>query len=202
MRVQKVEAAQQVVSRWSGGTTTQLAIAPAGALYGDRNFLWRLSSAVVELPKSDFTPLPDYARILMILRGTLKLTHDGGPEITLGELEQDRFDGGSHTVSWGQVVDFNLMLRKGSCDGRVTARVLAPGETCSSLWPSGDRKGTWFGYCSQGGVRIEGDSGDSWDLQAGEGLQADGEKGEEAQWRVTNLSQTERAVLVTAFIWY
>ena len=38
-----------VVSQWSGGTTTQLAIAPSGAQYGDRAFLWRLSSATVDL---------------------------------------------------------------------------------------------------------------------------------------------------------
>ena len=48
-----------VVSQWSGGTTTQLAIAPSGAQYGDRAFLWRLSSATVDLEESDFTPLPD-----------------------------------------------------------------------------------------------------------------------------------------------
>ena len=45
-----------VTTNWSGGTTTQLAIAPEGAVYGDRNFLWRLSSATVELDHSDFTP--------------------------------------------------------------------------------------------------------------------------------------------------
>ena len=30
-----------VTTRWSGGTTTQLAIAPEGAVYADRDFLWR-----------------------------------------------------------------------------------------------------------------------------------------------------------------
>ena len=38
-----------VTTTWSGGTTTQLAIAPEGAVYADREFLWRLSSAGVEL---------------------------------------------------------------------------------------------------------------------------------------------------------
>ena len=38
-----------VTTTWSGGTTTQLAIAPEGAVYADRDFLWRLSSAGVEL---------------------------------------------------------------------------------------------------------------------------------------------------------
>ena len=42
-------AADYRSSRWSGGTTTELAIAPAGADYGARDFLWRVSSATVEL---------------------------------------------------------------------------------------------------------------------------------------------------------
>ena len=36
-------------TNWSGGTTTQLSIAPEGAVYADRDFLWRRSSATVEL---------------------------------------------------------------------------------------------------------------------------------------------------------
>ena len=31
---------------------------PQGALYADRDFLWRLSSATVDLDESDFTPSP------------------------------------------------------------------------------------------------------------------------------------------------
>lgn len=67
------------ISQWSGGTTTQIAIAPQGALYADRDFLWRLSSATVDLDESDFTPLPDYHRLIAPLRGEMELTHDGGP---------------------------------------------------------------------------------------------------------------------------
>ena len=124
MNVIRIDAAAQTVSRWSGGTTTQLAIAPRGALYAERDFLWRVSSAVVELPESDFTPLPDYDRILMILEGNLTLSHDGGEEYALRPLEQTSFDGASRTFSQGQVTDFNLMMRKGLCTGRVEARVL------------------------------------------------------------------------------
>ena len=61
--------ADQVTTTWSGGTTTQLAIAPEGAVYADRDFLWRLSSAKVELEHSDFTPLPDYNRLISVLHG-------------------------------------------------------------------------------------------------------------------------------------
>ena len=48
-----------VVSSWSGGTTTQVGIAPAGAVYASRDFMWRVSSATVDLEVSDFTALPD-----------------------------------------------------------------------------------------------------------------------------------------------
>ena len=51
--------ADYLTTSWSGGTTTQLTIAPAGAVYADRDFLWRVSSATVELDESDFTALPD-----------------------------------------------------------------------------------------------------------------------------------------------
>ena len=38
-----------VSTSWSGGTTTQLAIAPEGAVYAERDFLWRLSSAYLQM---------------------------------------------------------------------------------------------------------------------------------------------------------
>ena len=62
---------EYVTTSWSGGTTTQLAISPEGAVYADRDFLWRLSSATVELERSDFTPLPDYNRFLAVLDGKI-----------------------------------------------------------------------------------------------------------------------------------
>ena len=65
--------AQYVTTAWSGGTTTQLAIAPEEAVYAERDFLWRLSSAQVELEHSDFTPLPDYNRLISVLNWSLKL---------------------------------------------------------------------------------------------------------------------------------
>ena len=133
MKIKKIGTDMQSVSRWSGGTTTQLGICPEDALYADREFLWRVSSAVVELPESDSTPLPDYDRILMILEGELSLSHDGGEEYTLRALEQTFFDGASRTFSRGQVTDFNLMMRKGRCSGRVEARSLRGDEWNDAL---------------------------------------------------------------------
>ena len=153
MKVTKIEAAAQAVSRWSGGTTTQLAICPPDAVYAERDFLWRLSSAVVELPESDFTPLPDYDRILMILDGQLSLSHDGEEEYTLRTLEQTFFDGASHTFSRGQVTDFNLMMRKGRCTGRVEARRLTTRDTWDDVLTV-DHDSHLF-YCVAGETAVE-----------------------------------------------
>ncbi|MBQ9420687.1 MAG: HutD family protein [Lachnospiraceae bacterium] len=112
------------VSTWSGGKTTELAIAPDGAVYADRDFLWRLSSATVDLDESDFTELPDYDRLITPLDGVMMLTHNGGEPIELNPGDVDGFDGAWHTHSIGRCTDFNLMLRKGQCDGQIT--VLMP----------------------------------------------------------------------------
>lgn len=105
------------VSSWSGGTTTQLAIEPENAEYKDRDFLWRVSSATVELEESVFTPLPDYERLIMTLEGEMELAHNGGDMLRLPRLKPHSFDGADKTVSRGKVIDFNLMMRKGQCEG-------------------------------------------------------------------------------------
>ena len=107
------------VSRWSGGTTTQIALFPPESSYAGRDFLWRVSSAVVEDGESAFTPLPDYDRHLMLLEGSLLLRHDGGEPLPLDPYQPHAFDGGAETVSVGRCRDFNLMLRKGKCRGGV-----------------------------------------------------------------------------------
>ena len=171
MKITKIDAAAQTISRWSGGTTTQLAIAPAGAVYAERDFLWRVSSAVVELPESDFTPLPDYDRILMILSGELALSHDGGEEYTLRALEQTSFDGASHTFSRGQVTDFNLMMRKGRCTGRVGVR--GPKIDCGYGEVLSNDYDTRLFYCVAG--KMKANIGAEWvELSAGDSLLLEG----------------------------
>ncbi len=106
------------ISEWSGGKTRELAIYPPKCRYADRDFIFRLSSATVELDESDFTSLPDYNRVLMVLKGSVVLSYDGKRSVHLNELEQDSFDGGWKTKSFGKITDYNLMVRKG-CDGKV-----------------------------------------------------------------------------------
>ena len=52
------------ISTWSGGQTTQLFLSPKEGSYPDRTFDFRLSTATVEVEKSDFTDLTGYHRIL------------------------------------------------------------------------------------------------------------------------------------------
>ncbi len=108
-------------SEWSGGRTTQIAIYPPEAEYAKRSFLWRVSSATVELEDSDFTPLPDYERLIATLAGEIALTHNGGAPMTLRPLEVHAFSGADATHSQGRCTDFNLMLRRGRVSGSMEA---------------------------------------------------------------------------------
>ena len=124
--MKKMTAARDyAVSAWSGGTTTQLAIFPPEAKYSDRDFLWRVSSATVELEESDFTALPDYDRLIATLRGEIVLTHNGGAPLTLRPFEVHAFSGADATHSVGRCTDFNLMLRRGRASGTMEALHLA-----------------------------------------------------------------------------
>lgn len=101
-----------LTSRWSGGKTTQLAIYPENCNYADQDFIWRISSATVDVPESDFTKLPDYKRILVILEGEMTLSYADGRQVNLKKFEQDAFDGGDSVKSFGKAKDFNLMYQK------------------------------------------------------------------------------------------
>ena len=102
------------ISSWTGGKTKQLAIFPERAEYLERNFIWRLSSATCEKEESDFSKLADFDRVLMVLEGDVVLAHQDVRVARLRELEQDSFDGGYHTKSFGKITDYNLILAKGN----------------------------------------------------------------------------------------
>lgn len=89
--------AQYITTAWSGGTTHSAGDCAEGAVYADRKFLWRLSSAQVELEHSDFTPLPDYDRLISVLKGELELKIGQGERGALEACTVRGFDGG---VRW------------------------------------------------------------------------------------------------------
>ena len=144
------------ISNWSGGKTIQLAIAPVGAEYADRDFLWRLSSATVNLYESDFTALPDYMRLIAPISGKMRLMHNGGKPVDILPYETHRFDGADNTHSRGCCTDFNLMLRKGVCDGCINA-VKGDAAENQVLCPVPGVE-TMLIYCTEGRISVS--SGD------------------------------------------
>ena len=159
MRIQILRQADYTVSAWSGGVTTQLAIWPPQAQYAARSFDWRVSSAVVEAEESVFTRLPDYARHLAILDGQLRLRHNGGSELTLHPFTPHVFDGADETRSCGTCTDFNLMLRKGVCCGRIRPIRTGAGQAACLQAGAEDcwEEQTAVIYCVRGGVTLTAD---------------------------------------------
>lgn len=115
-----VKRSEYETSIWSGGTTTQLLIYPEDALYRERNFKWRISSAKVEDEESVFTNLPCISRILIVIDGELSLAHEGRYNVTLKPFDQDSFMGDWGTKSFGKATDFNLMMNTG-CSGELSS---------------------------------------------------------------------------------
>lgn len=105
---------------WSGGITEEIYIYPPEADYQDRDFLYRISTAIVEAEQSVFTPLCDYTRYIAPLNGALSLSIGEEP-FQLKPFEVLKFDGGQVVTSRSQggLRDLNLMVRKGH-EGSMT----------------------------------------------------------------------------------
>lgn len=112
MKMLHLKQADFATNHWSGGTTTQLFIWPEDASYASREFQVRISSAVVELPESDFTPLPGVTRYITPLSSSFTLTHPGKAPVVMNPLDAPyRFSGEESTHCVGKATDFNLMLK-------------------------------------------------------------------------------------------
>jgi len=123
MEISIVQPDELLTTSWAGGTTTQLYIHPARASYADRNFDYRLSTATVQIEKSEFTQLPGFSRKLMVLEGNLQLNHENHHSILLNKFDQDAFEGDWNTTSVGFCTDFNLMTDR-KHQGTITAKTL------------------------------------------------------------------------------
>ena len=116
------------ISTWSGGQTTQLFLSPKEGSYPALTFDFRLSTATVEVEKSDFTDLSGYHRILMPLNASIRLNHLE-QEVVLNPFQSYFFDGGDPVSSQGTCQDFNLIY-KPSYQGHMSA--ISPHESVSS----------------------------------------------------------------------
>lgn len=112
---------------WSGGTTTELFIFPLAAVYQQRNFQFRLSTATVEADKSDFTTLPGVSRKLMVIAGKITLIHKDHYSIQMKKFDVAEFEGAWNTTSLGQCTDFNMMTT-GKVTGELSPVVIEKGQ--------------------------------------------------------------------------
>lgn len=147
---------------WDGGKTREIFIYPQESSYEEQNFIFRLSQATIEGEESHFTPLPDYNRTLMVLEGEVILSFEGTRVSRLSQWEQDQFDGGETTISFGKVEDYNLMVSKGNL-GMMEAIQLQK-ERCNVTIPKEFSDPAFDGltlglYCAQGYLLVASEEG-------------------------------------------
>jgi Uncharacterized protein conserved in bacteria len=128
MKLELTRKRELILSQWSGGTTTQLAIFPKDAGYLDRNFQFRLSTSEIAVEESVFTFLPGVSRVLLVLEGELRLHHPGRYAKVLRKFDTDTFMGDWQTRSLGRATDFNLMTT-GSIHGHLEGITLKKGSS-------------------------------------------------------------------------
>lgn len=109
--MQIIKQNQQQTTNWSGGTTTPLIIFPVDSDYASRDFLFRISTATVQTTTSTFTDLTGYQRIIMLLQGSLSITHNNEVTHHLKPLIPHFFDGAWKTTAIGKVTDFNVIFK-------------------------------------------------------------------------------------------
>ncbi|MCC7453932.1 MAG: HutD family protein [Crocinitomix sp.] len=150
MPIELIRKSQQNCATWSGGTTTQLFIYPRNETYSNLQFDFRISTATVEVETSTFTQLPGVRRTLMVLDGTMELSHQHHHTKQLQRFDLDEFMGDWQTNSIGKCTDLNLMCR-GTSTGQIFGHSLASNTTQTCTIPPNSMN---FLYCVSGELTI------------------------------------------------
>lgn len=104
---------KRIVSTWKGGKTIQLCIVPENASLQERNFDLRISSATIDLERSEFSDFRGYRRYLMKLEGDITLLIDD-KTIIIKRDEAFEFMGDEKVISISREPsrDFNVIIKK------------------------------------------------------------------------------------------
>lgn len=113
---------------WSGGIATELTTYPLGSSFSNRDFLWRLGFAKIDIDTSTFSILPGVKRYLMVTDGSMILSHKDRYSKELKPFSQDFFMGDWNTTTEGRCSVFNLMTRK-NYDGSLSHIEVLPHNT-------------------------------------------------------------------------
>lgn len=104
---------KRIVSTWKGGKTEELCIVPEDASLQERNFDIRISSATIDLERSEFSDFTGYRRYLMKLEGDIRLLIDD-KNIIIRDDEAFEFMGDEKVISLSKEPsrDFNVIIKK------------------------------------------------------------------------------------------
>jgi len=152
MNINVITSKEQITSKWSGGTTTQLFIYPKNKNYKNLDFSFRISTANIEVEKSEFTLLPNISRKLMILDGEIKIKHKDHHKKILTKFDIDEFDGSWETTSIGKCTDFNIMTKNNT---RSELSYLTINKTDTFNYESQKKAKFLFIYLYKGRIKID-----------------------------------------------
>ena len=98
-------------SSWAGGISKELYIFPDGSTLNNP-FNFRVSTATINPGEHNFTPFNSYKRLLILLKGSIKLEIDNN-EYSLNPMSHIFFSGDSITKSTTEEnsEDFNLIFK-------------------------------------------------------------------------------------------
>lgn len=123
----------RLVTPWKngGGTTAEIAIAPAAAGFDD--FDWRISLATIA-QSGGFSVFPGIDRTLALVEGAgVALQIDAAPLFNLDAAHPlTRFPGEATvhaTLTNGATTDFNVMTRRSSCSHRLDTLTFTGGHS-------------------------------------------------------------------------
>lgn len=116
MEVKIIKKEDVTISHWSGGDSRQYYIYPPESSYSERDFNIRISLASSTIDEeSEYTKLDNYIRYLVMLEGKSLVKHNGHYHIMMHPYEEiDVFDGGWESYGKGKMIDFNMMISKGT----------------------------------------------------------------------------------------
>ena len=116
MKWKIIDKEEFIVTKWTGGETAQLFIYPEDAVFSEKSFLWRVSSATFTSTESKFSDFTGYQRYILPLEGELALSHEGLYNRELDKYEVEYFDGAWTTFSKNSLDcrDYNFIVRNGN----------------------------------------------------------------------------------------
>ncbi len=116
MKIKIIRKEDFITTKWAGGETTQLTIYPEDAVFANRDFLFRISSATFTSTESEFSDFTGYQRYILPLEGKLKLDHKGLYKRELNKYDAEYFDGSWSTYSENTLDcrDYNFIVKNGS----------------------------------------------------------------------------------------